>query len=98
MKTKSRVIAGIELGSSKITTIIASAQTDLADFSTTLNVVGVSTAESRGIRKGQIVDLEEAIEATISSVEGAERMAGYNLASAYVSLGGAHIMSQNTRG
>ena len=80
MKTKSRVIAGIELGSSKITTIIASAQTDLADFSTTLNVVGVSTAESRGIRKGQIVDLEEAIEATISSVEGAERMAGYNLA------------------
>lgn len=98
MKTKSRVIAGIELGSSKITTIIANSQTNLADFSTTLNVVGVSTAESRGIRKGQIVDLEEAIEATISSVEAAERMAGYNLASAYVSLGGAHISSQNTRG
>jgi cell division protein FtsA len=97
-KAKTRLIAGIELGSSKISTIIAHSQTDPVTFSSSLSVVGVATADSRGIRKGQIVDLEEAVEATIESVEAAERMAGYNLESAYVALGGAHLSSQNSHG
>jgi cell division protein FtsA len=61
-------------------------------------VVGVSSVEARGIKKGQIVDIEEAVESTIESVEGAERMAGYNLDNAFVSLGGAHVSSQNSHG
>jgi cell division protein FtsA len=78
-KAKTKLIAGIELGSSKITTIIAHSQTDPVTLATSLSVVGVATSESKGIRKGQIVDLEEGVEATIESVEAAERMAGYNL-------------------
>lgn len=95
---KNRIIAGIELGSSKIVTIIAQVQQDAVSFDQSVNISGVSSVESRGIRKGQIVDIEEAVDATISSVEGAERMAGYHLDSAYIALGGAHISSQNSRG
>ncbi|KKR58491.1 MAG: Cell division protein ftsA [Candidatus Woesebacteria bacterium GW2011_GWC2_40_30] len=65
---------------------------------TSINVVGASQSESKGIKKGQIVDIEEAVEATITSIEAAERMAGYNLETAYVSIGGAHIHSQNSHG
>ena len=101
MKVKSRVIAAIDIGSEKITTLIANFQTDLADLSTTINIIGVATSESgegRGIKKGQIVNLEEAVESVVDSVESAERMAGYNISKAWVSIGGAHILSQNSHG
>jgi cell division protein FtsA len=101
MKVKSKVIAAIDIGSEKITTLIANFQTDLADLSTTINIIGVATSESgegRGIRKGQIVNLEEAVESVVDSVESAERMAGYNISKAWVSIGGAHILSQNSHG
>jgi cell division protein FtsA len=96
--TKPQVIAAIELGSSKIATLIAQIATDPTSLETSINIVGASSTESRGIKKGQIVDIEEAVEATIASVEAAERMAGYNLESAYIALGGAHIHSQNSHG
>ena len=95
---KNRIIAGIELGSSKISTIISQVSEDPATQETAINIVGVSASEAKGIRKGQIVDIEEAVESIISSVEGAERMAGYNLNSAIVAIGGAHIHSQNSHG
>ena len=95
---KTRIIAGIELGSSKVATLIAQVQTDEATFESSVNIVGVSAIESKGIRKGQIVNIEEAVEATVASVEAAERMAGYNLDTAFVSLGGAHLTSQNSHG
>ena len=95
---KTKIIAGIELGSSKVSTLIAQVNTDPTSFEKTINIVGVSNVEAKGIRKGQIVNLEEAVEATISSVEAAERMAGYNLNSAYIALGGGHLSSQNSQG
>lgn len=95
---KTKIISGIELGSSKISTLVAQINQDSATFETSINIIGASSVDSRGIKKGQIVDIEEAVEATISSVEAAERMAGYNLESAYIALGGAHIRSQNSHG
>lgn len=91
---KSRTIAGIDIGSEKICTIIASKSND----SSKINVLGVASTESRGLRKSQIVDLEEAIGAITMSVEAAERMAGYTLSSAFISISGAHIESQNSKG
>ena len=95
---KSQIIAGIELGSSKIVTLIAQKEEEPVSMDTKVSIVGVSSVESRGIKKGQIVDIDEAVEATIASVEKAERMAGYNLDRAYISIGGAHISSQNSHG
>jgi len=95
---KPKIIAGIELGSSKISTLIAQVSRDDTGLEMQINVMGASSSPSKGIKKGQIVNIEEAVEATITSVEAAERMAGYNLDSAYISLGGAHVYSQNSRG
>lgn len=95
---KTKVITGLEIGSSKIATIIAQIQVDEVSFSKQVNILGASSFESKGVKKGQIVNIEEVVDSTINSVEAAERMAGYNIDKAYVSLGGAHIFSQNSHG
>lgn len=87
---KDKVICGIDVGSSKIATIIASITEDER-----INIIGVAATNSRGVKKGQVVDIEEAVEAITESVEGAERMAGYSVSSAFVSLGGPNIESIN---
>jgi len=96
--SKSRIVAAIDIGSTKIATLVSQVVVDPVTLETSVNVVGAASLESRGIKKGQIVDIDEAVEATISSVEAAERMAGYNLESVFISLGGAHIHSQNSHG
>jgi len=98
MTTKPRIVSAIDIGSSKIVTLIASVAVEPMTYETTVNIVGVASTPSKGVKKGQIVDIEDAVESTITSVEAAERMAGYNLDHAYISVGGAHISSQNTTG
>lgn len=88
-----RIIAGIDIGSSKVATVIAS-----IDDEETVKVIGASSIPSRGIRKGQIVNIEEAADSVVESVEASERMAGYNLTRTLVSVGGSHIASQNSKG
>ena len=95
---KNKIIAGIELGSSKTSVIVAQISIDETTYTKSINVIGVSSTESKGIKKGQIVNIEESVESAISATEGAERMAGHNITDAYVSLGGAHIHSQNSHG
>ncbi len=84
----------IDIGSSKISCLITIPSSD----SEKINVVGVATTPSRGVRKGQIVDIEEAVGAITDCVEAAERMAGFSINSAYVSVSGDHIQSQNSKG
>lgn len=93
---RTKIIAGIELGSSKTVTVVAQISND--GYVDTVNIVGVSQVPSKGVKKGQIVNIEESVESAIASIEGAERMAGHNIDSAFVSLGGAHITSQNSHG
>lgn len=88
---KDKVICGIDVGSSKIATLIAS-----VDENGKINLIGVSATPSKGIRKNQVVDIEEAITAITESIEAAERMAGYSISSAFVSVGGPQIESVNS--
>ncbi len=90
----SKVLAGIDIGSSKIATIIA----QVSPEEEKINIIGAASVPSAGVRKGQIVNIEEAASGIISSVEAAERMAGYSLSKTLVSVGGAHIASQNSKG
>jgi len=90
---KDKVVTGIDIGSSKITTIIAVLQEDL-----TPNVIGVSSIPSKGLRKGQVVDIEEAVRCITQSLESAERMAGYSVGNAFVTVAGTQIESQNSKG
>ena len=90
---RNKTIAALDIGSSKIATLIAQVNEE-----NNINVIGSSALPSRGIKRGQIIDIEKATEAIIASVEAAERMAGYNLGHTFISVGGAHIVSQNSRG
>jgi cell division protein FtsA len=92
--TKGKIIGGIDIGTSKVTTVIAS-RLEGADK---INVIGVATYPSAGLRKSQIVDIEEAIGSITQSIEAAERMAGCALSKAFVSINGTHIQSQNSKG
>ncbi len=87
-------ISAIDIGSSKVTTLIAS----LNEEDQKARIVGVASVPSKGIRKSQIVDIEEAIEAVTESVEAAERMAGLSIDKALVSISGIHIESLNSKG
>jgi cell division protein FtsA len=89
----SRIVAGIDIGSSKVCTIIGQVEDDTKGE---VNILGVSTTTSKGIRKGQVVDIVEAASAVMDGLEAAQRMAGYTLSSAYVSVGGSQILSQNS--
>ncbi len=91
--SKERILVGIDVGSSKIATLIANISKE-----DTLTVIGVSNVASRGIRKGQIVDIDEAVKAIGEGVESAERMAGVSVSSAFIVVGGSHISSVNSRG
>ena len=90
---KERIITGVDVGSSKIAVIIASVIPEER-----ISVIGVSSVPSRGIKKGVVVDIDEAVEAIAEGLEAAERMAGCAVSSAYVSVDGKHISSLNSHG
>ena len=87
---KDKIICGIDVGSSKVATLIASVGED-----DRISIVGVSSVPSRGVKKGQVVDIEDAVTAINESVESAERMSGCSVANTYVSMGGPQIESVN---
>ncbi len=91
---KDRIICGIDVGSSKIATLIASVDSQAPDGGK-INLIGVSATPSKGVKKNQVVDIDEAIGAITESVEAAERMAGYSIQQAFVTLGGPQIESVN---
>ena len=86
-------VSGIDVGTSKITTLIAAVGEE-----DDVRVIGVSTVPSRGLRKGQVVNIDEATQAISQSLESAERMAGASVGRAFVSVGGSHIASLNSHG
>ncbi len=89
--SEGKIVVGIDIGTSKIVTLIAKVDEDI-------NVLGVSESPANGIRKGQIVDIDEAVLSINNSLEAAERMAGYSASHIVASIGGSHIESQNSRG
>lgn len=88
-----RTIVGIDVGSSKVCTLVGEIRGDGE-----LRIIGVGIAPSRGIRKGVVVNVGEATEAITASVAEAERTSGYQIERAYVSLNGTHNTSLNSRG
>lgn len=91
---QNRIITGIDVGTDKCVTLIAS-----HDLETNkLRVMGVAAVPSRGMKKSQIIDLERVLETITESLDGAERMAGLDVKTAFISVSGAHVTSQNSKG
>ncbi len=87
------IVVGIDVGTTKVCTVIGQMSEGLAP-----RIIGVGVVPSRGMRKGMIVNVQEATEAIARSVDKAERTAGVQIERAYVSISGDHITGVNSRG
>jgi cell division protein FtsA len=92
MGRREKNIVGLDIGSTKVCTLIAAAGPS------GLEPIGFGIAESRGVRKGAIINLDAAVESIKKSVNEAEATAGCEVETVYVGLSGPHIKSFNSRG
>ncbi|MCX6005517.1 MAG: cell division protein FtsA, partial [Chloroflexi bacterium] len=88
-----RIITGIDVGTTKICTIVAT-----LDSGGALQVLGVGQVPSHGLHKGMVVNVEEARDSVAESVKRAEQASGIKIESAYVGVTGRHISSLNSHG
>ena len=86
------IIVSIDIGSSKVCTLIGS-----TDRNSGIEIVGRGMVSCGGVKKGIIVDTESTSASIKSSVEQAEAMAGMKVGSAYVSIAGMHVNVINNR-
>lgn len=91
---KRKKIAAIDVGTTKVCTIMA----DIDPDGGWPRILGVGIAPSRGLEKALVININEAKQAISESVKKAEQTAGYKLESAYVGVTGRHISSVNNRG
>jgi cell division protein FtsA len=90
---KNGYIVGLDIGTKKAAAIIGEITEDKK-----IEIIGVGTAESRGLRKGVVVNLDATVNAIKKAQEEAELMAGVEIESAFIGISGAHIKSFNSRG
>jgi len=88
-----RVIVGIDVGTTKICVLVGELDRDGK-----LNIVGVGTCPSQGLRRGVVVNIEETVTSIAAALDRAERLSGKKLATAYVGIAGSHIESENSKG
>src|SRR5215469_4112865 len=88
-----RVIVGIDVGTTKICVLVGELDRDGK-----LNIVGVGTCPSQGLRRGVVVNIEETVTSIAAALDRAERLSGKKIKSAYVSITGSHVASENSKG
>lgn len=89
----SNMIVGLDIGTSKVVAIVGEVKADGS-----LNIVGIGSHRSRGLKKGTVVNIESTVESIQRAVEEAELMAGCRIHSVYAGIAGSHIRSMNSHG
>jgi len=90
---KNSYVVGLDIGTKKIAAIIGEITEEKK-----VEIIGIGTAESRGLRKGIVVNLDSTVDAIKKAQEEAELMAGVEIDAAFIGISGAHIKSFNSRG
>jgi len=99
MFDNSNIIVGLEIGTSKVCAVVGESReggTDPAKAG--LNIIGLGQARSRGVRKGELVDTQQAEEDVRNAIVEAEQMADVEIRSVYLGVTGGHIRGFNNRG
>ena len=86
-------IVALDIGTNKIATIVA----EVGDAGE-LEIIGIGTHQSRGLKKGVVVNIESTVQSIQRAVEEAELMAGCGIESVYAGIAGSHIKSLNSHG
>ncbi|MEH6503164.1 MAG: cell division protein FtsA [Cycloclasticus sp.] len=87
------LIVGLDIGTSKVAAIVGEITPDGG-----IEVIGIGTNRSRGLKKGVVVNLESTVHSIQRAIEEAELMAGCQINSVYVGIAGSHISSLNSNG
>ena len=89
---REELIVGLDIGTTKVAAVVGEITED------GLDIVGVGTAPSRGLRKGVVVNIDATVESIERAVEEAEAMAGCEITSVYAGIAGGHIKGLNSHG
>lgn len=88
------LLVGLELGTSKVAVVVAERESRSGGA----QIIGIGQAPSRGIRKGQIVNLEQAVQSVRQALSDAENMVGLTLSEATVTFSGSDVLSIRSKG
>jgi cell division protein FtsA len=88
-----KLLVGLDIGTSKIVAIVGEVSPDGS-----LEVIGIGTHPSRGLKKGVVVNIESTVQSIQRAVEEAELMAGCEINTVYTGIAGDHIRSLNSHG
>jgi len=92
-KLDENIIVGLDIGTSKVAAIVASTTDD-----NNIEVIGLGTSVSKGLKKGVVVNIESTVRSIQRAIEEAELMAGCQIDSVYAGIAGSHIRSLNSHG
>ncbi len=93
MAKQDQLLIGLDIGTSKIACVVAE-----AGANGKLDIIGIGTHPSRGLRKGVVVNIESTVESIRLAVEEAELMAGVEIKSVFTGIAGSHIRGYNSHG
>ena len=93
MSRRERYLVGLDVGTSTVCAVVGESLDD-----GTLDIVGIGVAESRGIKRGVVVNLDAAVDSIKKAIEEAELMAGVEIDSVHLALSGPHVKGFNSRG
>ncbi len=88
-----RTIVGLDIGTSKVLALVAELNQDGS-----IEVVGLGSHSSKGMKKGVVVNIESTVQSIQRAIEEAELMAGNQINSVFVGIAGSHIRSLNSHG
>jgi len=92
-KTERNIIVGLDIGTSKVAAIVAE-----HTGNNEIEIIGIGTSPSKGLKKGVVVNLESTVHSIRRAVEEAELMAGCQIQSVFAGIAGSHIKSLNSHG
>ena len=92
-KTDRNLIVGLDIGTSKVAAIVSELKPGGE-----VEIIGIGSSPSRGLKKGVVVNLESTVQAIQSAIEEAELMAGCEINSVFAGIAGSHIRSLNSHG
>lgn len=92
MQRQENIIVGLDVGTTKICAVVGEVEGNK------INIIGIGTHPSIGLRKGVVVNIESTVESIQKAIEEAELMAGCEISSVYAGIAGGHITGFNSRG
>lgn len=92
-KAEKNLIVGLDIGTSKVVAIVGEVTPE-----NVIEVIGIGSHPSRGLKKGVVVNIESTVQSIQRAVEEAELMAGCQIHSVYAGIAGSHIRSLNSHG